>query len=52
MRPTLVVAAFVASMMATTLLMGASVARVWDWLPFTSAGVLRDRCGAPSLTGS
>jgi membrane associated rhomboid family serine protease len=37
----LLVAAFVASMLATTILMGASVARVWDWLPFTSAGVLR-----------
>jgi membrane associated rhomboid family serine protease len=37
----LLVAAFVASMLATTLLMGANVALPWDWLPFTSAGVLR-----------
>ena len=37
----LLVAAFVVSMLATTLLMAANVAFIWDWLPFTSAGVLR-----------
>ena len=37
----LLVAAFVASMLATTVLMGVNVASVWDKLPFTSAGVLR-----------
>jgi membrane associated rhomboid family serine protease len=35
------VAVFVASMLATTILLGTSVTGVWDWVPFTSAGVLK-----------
>ena len=45
------VAVFVASMLATTVLMGTNVTGAWDWMPFTSAGVLRGRCGASSPTG-
>jgi hypothetical protein len=36
-----IVAVFVASMLATALLMGFSVAQPWAWLPFSSASVLR-----------
>ena len=36
-----IVAIFVASMLATAILMGLSVAQPWAWLPFSSAHVLR-----------
>jgi len=35
------VVVFVASMLLTTVLMAFKVAFIWDWLPFTSHGVLR-----------